>query len=202
MLNSIKQNNNLENSEKNQTESSLNQQTFDYYRNLLLIVDDLTNKTEILFKQGKPTTITYEMIDIQHAVYFSKIEDKIHVEVEDIISYLKKCTDYISQNQSNNKEISFVFNYGSAFKSIFINIRNDISHMITCDEGFAKEISPSSSYFDTFYDQTNPSATVAKLKSFFENEKSILREMNKVDLIGLLNYIVGFNWRSNEQFNS
>lgn len=200
MLNSIKQNKKVESTEKNQTEVSLNQQTFDYYEKLLLIINDLTDKTETLFKQGKPTTITYEMIDNQHADYFSKIEEKIHVEAEEIINYLDKCIKWVSYNQSSYEDINLVFNYGSASKSIFNDIKNDISRMIICDEGVAKEISPSSSYFEIIYNQTKASATVAQLLDFFESEKSILKEMNKVDLISLLNYIVGFNWRSSKQF--
>jgi hypothetical protein len=167
-----------------------------------LIINDLTNKTETSFKQGKPTTITYEMIDDQHAVYFSKIEEKIHVEAEDIINYLDDCFKWASNNRSTHEEISLVYKYGSAFKSIFNDIKNDILLMITCDEGFVKGISPSSSCFDTSYNQNIVSTTVAELLDFLESEKSILREMNKVDLIGLLNYIVGFNWRSSKQFNS
>jgi len=196
-------NKNVENSKKQQTECLLSHQSFDYFEKLLLMVNDLTEKRKHLFEQGIRTDITKEMIDNQHTDYFSKIEEKIHVKSNDIINYLDECIKRVPDNPSSNEEISLVFNYCSVSKSksIFVSIMNDILLMTTCDEGFAKKIVPSSSYFETINSQTGNFSSRTKLIAFFENEKSFLKEMNNLDLLGFLNYIDGFNWRSSKQFN-
>jgi hypothetical protein len=201
-------NSNLENSEKQHTENLLSHQSFDYFGKLLLIVNDLTKKRKHLFEEGIRTEITKEMIDKRYDGYLTKIEEKIQVKSEDIISYFTRyfdeCIGYV-ENIDANQYIILAINYGSASKSFYMLIMEDLLHLIICDkcdkidEKIIIEILPSSSYFETINNQTgNISRT--ELIAFFENEKSKIKEMNNFDLLGFLNYIDGFNWRSSKSF--